>query len=283
MPDETTNQTTDNGTVLDQTPTTVTEGQTAEISAPDASPTPTIDYEAKWKASQAEGIRLYQRTQQLENILSNQRQPEPAPRPEPVQEESNAYQQLTDAVLDRDYGKIKHWESTLAQSIKKQIVSEGQEQNARNTRINASSQAIQEAFGDKNPALGHEAMNRYQRMLNDPSYSFVAQDYIPVPTPQGPININPHLMRIAVTEARADLGIRAKSATDKAKSENSFIESGGGSNVKASAPSNKFDENKHLTELQRTTCEKHNWNKEDYWNNMDPKVKAARLKAGKPI
>ena len=269
MPDETIDQTPQNGTG-DQTPGG-TEDQTAAVPASDASPT--INYEEKFKQSQAEGIRLFQENQRLQAMLSNAAQP---PKVEPQENFTFA-----DAVLDREDGKIQNFFGKLKNEIIGEVTSRTAEEQAKQARMQASFNVYKDAFIDPKNPIGASTMQHYQQMAFDPYYnSIVAQDYVEIPSPQGPIKINPHIMRFAYEKAEKEVGSKLTKAKENAIKQESFIESAQ-SGPKATAT--KFAPTKHLTELERATCEKRGWDMENYFNHMDVKIKEARLKAGKPL
>lgn len=278
MPDEQTSQTPANdGTEVIQTPESGTEGQTAAAAAP---VTPPVDYESKFKASQAEAIRLYQENQKLNQILANsQAQMQAASTPPP--EADGNYASIRDAILDGNTAELRKWEQRVIENAKREISQEQRLNGVKGSRIQSSLGVVQEAF--KNPVLGHEAMERYKQIMYDPSYSFVQGDEIDVPTPNGPIKVNPHLMRMAVVESQAKLAGRLDAAKEKARAEGqTFIEPAGGGQQKVQA-SNKFDATKHLSEQERAYCDKTRKSYDEYWKYMDGKLQAARLKAGKPL
>lgn len=279
MPDDETSQTPQSDGTGDQTPAGGTEGQTAAAAAP-VTP-PVTDYESKFKSSQAEAIRLYQENQRLNQILANtvqQQQAAPAPKGN-----GQDYSSLTDALLDRDYNKIADWENRIVENATKKTLTMQQQQAERGGRINASMQVVGEAFKEPNSALGFAAMERYKQLMYDPAYSFVQHDEIDIPTPQGNVKVNPHLMRIAVLESKASLSGKLTAAKDKARMEGeSFIEPVGGSGKKPES-GGKFDPAKHLTETERNYCDKTRKSYDEYWKFVDPKLQSARLKAGRAV
>ncbi len=283
MPDnEQTNLTPATDGTGNQTPQEGTSGSASQ-DAPVSPPAQQPDYETKFKASQSEAMRLYQENQRLQSILNNsmaQHRQEPAANPAANQDD--IYSKLTDAVLDRDVGAIKTWESRLADSVERKITSRQQQQAVVGNRISASMSSLNDVFKDQNSPLAYEAIKRYGEILNDPTYSFVQPDTVNIPTPTGPIPVNPHLMRIAVTEARANIGSRVSKAESEARTGSSFIEPAGGSAQKKESGT-KFDPQKHMSETERHYCDVSHKEYAEWWKYADQRLKDARLKAGKAL
>lgn len=275
MPDEQTNQTPPGGGTGDQTPQSGTDGQTATGST---SSTPPVDYEQKFKASQAEAMRLYQENQRMQAIMAHtaqQARQAPAP-PEPVQ--SKPREQLTDAVLDRDLVKLEAYEDYVIGRAEQRIMSRQQQDQVRQSRIAASMGEISNVLKDPNSPLAHAALQRYQTIQFNPNYQIFTDDSVDV----GNVKVNPHILRIAVLEARAEMASKGGAMVDSANAQSSFIEPVGGA-PRAAQESGKFNPDKHLSERERDACTKQGWSFDTYWGHMNPKLKEARLKAGKPL
>jgi len=264
-----------------QTPASGTEEPTTAAAAPAPPP---IDYEQKFKASQTEAMRLYQENQRLSAILATNVQknsPQPGD-PSPQSDDGIDYSSLTDALLDRDSKRIAAWQAKERQKTIQEITRSQQESAQRQGRINASMQVVAEAFKEPNSALGADSMQRYQQMLYDPSYAFVQSDTIDLPTPQGNVQINPHLMRMAVMETQSRHKGRVEAAKSKAQKEaGAFIEPVNGPAQKAAT--GQFNPQQHLTQAERSLCDKVHGSYKDYWDHMNPKLKDARIKAGKAL
>lgn len=282
MPDEPIDQTPQDGTVPDQTPQDGTGDQTAAADAPASPPAPiSIDYESKWKASQNEALRLYHMNQQMASELQ-QLKTRPAPAVD-TSSDTDYFHELPDAVLDRDYGKLNKAFTGMEERVANKIMAKSQQEAERTRRIGASMSVVNEAFKAPGSALGAEAMQRYQQIMYDPSYtSTVASDMIDVPTPQGVVKLNPHLMRMAVLETQAQHGARLNSAREKLRGEPGFIEPAAAPSQKPTSGA-KFDPQKHMTENERQYCQKRGKKYSDWWEFADPKLKAARLKEGKAL
>jgi len=264
-----------------QTPASGTEEPTTAAAAPAPPP---IDYEQKFKASQNEAMRLYQENQRLSSILASNVQKEPRQSAEPAQQIDDGidYSALTDAFLDRDSKRIAAWQAKERQKTIQEITRSQQENATRQGRINASMQIVADAFKEPNSALGADAMQRYQQMLYDPSYGFVQADTIDLPTPQGNVQINPHLMRMAVMETQSRHKGRVEAAKNNAhKDVTNFIEPVNGPAQKATG--GQFNAQLHLTSKERELCDKVHGSYKDYWEHMNPQLKNARLKAGKAL
>lgn len=292
MPEESSNQTpnTEETVPKDQTLEAGTEGQKAEDAPPAASPTSEeVDYKTKFTQSSQEAIRLHQENQRLQAILANtaaqqQAAQQQARQTQQQQQPEWDYNQLRDALLESDTGKLQNWEERIVQKAEQNISRRQASNDIRQMRIGASVQAFGDAFKDPKSPIGHEALKLYSQMVYDPSYSIlmVPGDELEYPTPQGMVKINPHLMRVAVDRVRERMDKKSGDALSKAYEREGYIESAAGTANQAQAEK-KFDSQRHMSQVERDFCDKIKQPYKEWWDFSRPALREARLKAGKPV
>ena len=236
-----------------------------------------------YSASTRESQRLYQ-----ENMYLRQQTAQPQPQPpqqlprESTFDERELYTTFTDGVLERDPSKMDKVFQHIEERAEKRIMGKMTAAQQYNARIQSSMSYVSQHLKDPNSPLAKRAMEHYQQMSTDSSYAYIQPDAIQF----GNLTINPHLLREAVTEARAELGSAIKGAA-------SAVSDATYTTTEASRPSppesaSKFSPSKHLSPSERAYVDKmrerdSTYTYDRYWKYLDPSLKEARLKTGRPI
>ena len=193
---------------------------------------------------------------------------------------------LSDAYLEKDTKEIRRLERVKEQrgrqAAKGEVYQELNQAASTGQRIQSSLSYLNRfpELSDRGHPLTQRALWHYQMMQNDPNYSFVE----PASYQIAPGTfVNPHLLRLAVTEAKLEIGQAQRGAEGQMRREQQqFVEPG--DKPKPAPAKNEFSAAKHLSDEERAYIKKRGINaKTDYWDHMEPTLKEARIKAGKPL
>lgn len=277
------------GTGDSPTPAVATDAPDATSGEPQAAPPEETVPKSRYVASTQEAQRLYQENQRLNNLLQyySQQPPQPAPQPQhsaPATEglDDGMAAELLNAVLDKKPETVKKFGRTLVEQAKREVMTDIMQQATTGQRIGSSVQFIRENLADPNAPVAQKAWTRYQQMIMDPSYIGMVQ---PDLVPWGNARVNPHLLRMAIIEAKGDVNGKMRQIDGEARAAaETFVEP---SQPKAPPKATEFNPMKHLTKEERIYCDKSGMTYKRYWDHLDkpghPKLTAARLKEGKPL
>ena len=296
----------------DQTPKDLETGDqtsdagtdTNQIAHGDSEQSPPVDYKHKFGESSKEAQRLSKEVKERDNQLEMLRQqnqmamaqlqnyynqPRLSTTQQPVNgnqsmDDSEMYNQLADSVLERKPDVIRKILNQRDQQVEQRVLNTLTglaAQGQANQRANVAMTRVKSEIGESNSTLSLKAMQRYQQMVNDPYYmSIVANDV----ADYNGMRVNPHLLNMAVTEVKAEMGDKFKKLkADGERSSDDFVEPSTGRKVEKTG---QFDPKKHLSDAERDYCDRTHKTYKWFWEHLDSpgvQMRKARIDAGRPL
>jgi hypothetical protein len=179
--------------------------------------------------------------------------------------------------------------ATAAQTAKQELISEIQKSQVHQSRTNASLNVVQQnsdLWKDPNSPVTQRVSQLYQQMLQSRQsgydYTWVTDETIPFGTPGQEIQVSPHLLRLAVEQARNE-----HQAPNGGTVSGAVIQSGvgftepSGTSQKAASPG--ADVTSLLDAGEIASAEMFDMTPEQFFNNLPDRNKAARKEKGAPI